>query len=216
MSDLAASLEAAHALDIEELAASIQQVGFSCTQCGECCRAEPDTQHTATIHPDEVRDIQAETDLPWRDVARPIPFGLDEHGRGETFEWALQTDGCGDCVFLESDADGTTACGIYGDHPSICRTYPFQVDLAGTTAPQSSLEMSDGQLLVYECEGVGEPIDRARALKLAEELKMRTIKDIQEAMALLAEYEPADSADGIVVHDAEGAKQPDGEPVDPP
>ncbi len=211
MAELSAALEQAKALDVDELAATIRAIGFECTRCGACCRGTEDAAHTATIYPDEIRRIRARTDDRWRDVARPMPYGL-EAGEGETFEWALQTDDCGDCRYLHEDDDGGTACSIYEDRPLICRTYPFQVDVTGTTAPAGEVVDRVDDVLAYECEGLGRDIDPADARALAETLKRRTIADIQQAMRLLEGYRSADPVDGIVVHDSEGAKRRDGTP----
>ncbi|ELZ44519.1 hypothetical protein C464_13520 [Halorubrum coriense DSM 10284] len=98
--------------------------------------------HTATVFPDEVRRVADAAEgesgeaYDWRDVARPMPFGLetdaDGDPSGETFEWALATDGCGDCTFYE-ESDGEGACTVHDARPLICRTYPFSVALDGTS-----------------------------------------------------------------------------------
>lgn len=210
MADLQSSLERAHHLDVEALAASIRRLGFSCTRCGECCRGETADPHTATVFPEEVRTIQRVTEAPWRDVARPMPYGLDEEGEGETFEWALQVDACGDCRFLDDHADGTTSCRIYDDRPRICETYPFQVDLAGVATPEGDAVDEDGLVRAYECEGLGREIDEEDAIELARSLKRRTIAEIEEAIALLDAFEAQPDRAGPIVHDSEGAKTPDG------
>ncbi|MFW5949674.1 MAG: YkgJ family cysteine cluster protein, partial [Halolamina sp.] len=135
---LTAELERARRLDTAELADAIESLGFECTRCGACCtREEVEDEsgetavepHTATVFPDEVRTLQADgedgegidADREWRDVARPMPYGLSEGKNGpagETFEWALQTDACGDCVFYEED-DGLGACTVHADRPLI-------------------------------------------------------------------------------------------------
>ena len=212
MSELSSSLKRARELDVEEIARSIQNIGFSCTRCGACCRGTADDPHTATIFPDEVRTLQTHTESKWKDVARPIPYGLSADGTGETFEWALQTDTCGDCTYLVEHSDGTTACGVYDDRPAICRTYPFQLDLTGTTAPTGDVNEQAGDVLAYECEGLGTAIDWKEACALAAQLKERTIHDIQEAIALLDQYDPDQSHDSdVIVHDSEGPKRPDGQ-----
>ncbi|PSQ35578.1 zinc/iron-chelating domain-containing protein, partial [Halobacteriales archaeon SW_12_69_24] len=105
---LEADLERARDLSVAELADAIESIGFECTRCGGCCKAvEPSDgdggreEHTATVFPDEVRDLQETGDYDWRDVPRPMPYGVEETAdgpAGETFEWALQTDACGDCT----------------------------------------------------------------------------------------------------------------------
>jgi len=199
-------LERARSLDVAALADAVERIGFECTRCGACCRAAgddgdgDDDPHTATVFPDEIRRLQEADDSEaddWRDVARPMPYGLED-GVGETFEWALQTDDCGDCTFYREE-DGTGACTVHADRPLVCRTYPFSVALAGTDQPVSGVVDREGPVRAHECEA------------LAAALKRRAVGDLKEAIAVREGYEPT-SADGIVVHDSEGAKRPDGTP----
>ena len=216
---LEAELDRARALSVTELADAIESIGFECTRCGACCKAETcgsdgdGDDHTATVFPDEVRAIQRTEAYDWRDVARPMPYGVSESG-GETFEWALETDACGDCVFYEDDSgEGGGACTIYGDRPLVCESYPFSVDLAGTSQPLGEAVDEAGMVRAHECEGLGRDISRAEAEDLAATLKERTVRELEEAISVRDNFEPADPADGdIVVHDSEGAKAPDGTP----
>jgi len=242
---LESELERARALDIDDIAASIREIGFECTRCGACCKAEADDPHTATVFPNEVREIQraaagmeapeaagdgdtattgdetepdAETaeSYDWRDVARPMPYGISEGPEGptgETFEWALATDHCGDCTFYEEAEDGTGACTVHDDRPLVCQTYPFSVALGGTSQPMGEAVDDDGVVRAHECEGLGRDISESEARELAAALKRRTVREIEEAIAVRDEYEPTD-ADGVVVHDSEGAKRPDGTRVE--
>ncbi|MFB6135097.1 MAG: YkgJ family cysteine cluster protein [Halanaeroarchaeum sp.] len=210
MQDLEADLRAAREIDVEAVADAIEAIGFECTRCGECCTADGGDPHTATVFPDEIRSIRKATDRAWEDVARPMPFGLSD-GTGETFEWALQTDECGDCVFYE-ERDKRGACGVYDDRPLLCRTYPFSLEVGAEPAVPGAVEERAGPLRVHECEGVGREIEREPAEDLAETLKRRTIVELEEAIGVRDRYEPVES-DGIVVHDSEGAKRPDGAPV---
>lgn len=215
MESLEAAAERARDLGIEALADAIQEIGFECTRCGRCCSGTEAEPHTATIFPDEVRTIQAGTGGSWEDVARPVPFGLDD-GEGETFEWALQTDSCGDCQFLMADQDGSkTACSIYADRPRICQTYPFSVDIAGTEGYDEAVVESVGPVRAHECPGLGADIERERAVDLADLLKERAIREIAEALAVREAYDPSiGEGEPVVVHDSEGAKRPDGTRLD--
>ncbi|WP_418282780.1 YkgJ family cysteine cluster protein [Halorubrum sp. DTA98] len=182
--------------------------------------------HTATVFPDEVRDLTAaasETfDEPydWRDVARPMPYGLHE-GRdgdpaGETFEWAIATDDCGDCTFYE-ETDGRGACSVHDDRPLVCRTYPFSVALGGTSQPMGEAVDGAGMVRAHECEGLGLDIDRADAEELAAALKERAIRELEEAIGVRNSYDPnaSDRTEGdVVVFDSEGPKRGDGTPID--
>jgi hypothetical protein len=216
--DLEAELARAQALDVSELADAIESIGFECTRCGACCKGydtddgrEP---HTATVFPDEVRAIQEVTTYDWRDVARPMPYGLDdgEDGpEGETFEWALQTTACGDCRFYDEDDTGQGACQVHDDRPLICETYPFSVDVAGTSQPMGEAVDEEGVVRAHECEGLGRDISRDDAEEMARALKERAVREITEASAVADAYEPVETEAGeIVVHDSEGSKRPDG------
>jgi Fe-S-cluster containining protein len=188
--------------------------------------AEPDDPHTATVFPDEVRALQATGDYDhrsgdaassprsdasreWRDVARPMPYGVEDDA-GETFEWALQTDACGDCTFYEENGDGTGACSVHADRPLICETYPFSVALGGTSQPMGEAVDESGVVRAHECEGLGRKISREDAEALAAALKERAVRELEEAIGVRDAYEPVDPDDGVVVHDSEGAKRPDG------
>jgi hypothetical protein len=219
---LESELARARDLSVATLADAIESIGFECTRCGACCTADGCGEtdpvdrdpHTATVFPDEVRRLR-DADDDWRDVARPMPYGLTEGPEGqegETFEWALQTDACGDCVFY-AERDGVGACTVHDDRPLICRTYPFSVALGGTSQPMGEAVDSEGLVRAHECEGLGREISRADAEDLAAALIERAVREIEEAIAVRDAYEPADPGPGeVVVHDSEGPKTPDGTP----
>ena len=213
---LEAELAAARSLDVSELADSIEAIGFECTRCGACCKGHGE-DHTATVFPEEVREIQ-NGEYDWRDVARPMPFGLSEGDGGDTFEWALQTGSCGDCTFYENGTDDEPgACTVHADRPLICQTYPFSVGATekdgeeglGTTEPMGGIVDREGMVRAHECEGLGRDISREDAVELATTLKKRAVRELEEAIGVRDNYEPTD-VDGIVVHDSEGQKRPDG------
>jgi hypothetical protein len=213
---LESELERARSLDPADLADAIEAIGFECTRCGACCKGHGDDEHTATVFPDEVRRLQAATAYDWRDVARPMPYGLREGPdgpEGETFEWALRTDDCGDCAFYE-ESDGTGACTAHDDRPLVCRTYPFSVALGGTAQPMGEAVDEAGMVRAHECEGLGRDISRADAEELARALKERAVRDLEEAISVRDRYAPVETGPGeVVVHDSEGPKRPDGRPL---
>ena len=230
MDSLETELDRARDLAVNDLADAIESIGFECTRCGACCKgydpasggddndemgeanATDREPHTATVFPDEIRELQDAGDYDWRDVARPMPYGLDGDDAGETFEWALQTDTCGDCTFYEEREDGTGHCGVHDDRPLICKTYPFSVALGGTSQPMGEAVDSEGMVRAHECEGLGRDISRSEAEELAAALKERAIRELEEAISVRENYEPRD-VDGVVVHDSEGQKRPDGTPI---
>jgi Fe-S-cluster containining protein len=227
MESLEAELDRARALDVSDLADAIESIGFECTRCGACCKGEGsesprrdgetvgDDPHTATVFPDEVRELQAATDYDWRDVARPMPYGLSEGPdgpEGETFEWALQTDDCGDCTFYEEEG-GEGRCTVHEDRPLICETYPFSVALGGTSQPMGEAVDEAGMVRAHECEGLGRDIPRDEAEALAAALKERAVRELEEAIGVRDAYAPVETEAGeVVVHDSEGPKFPDGRP----
>ena len=216
-------LDRARGLDTAELADAIESMGFECTRCGACCTreetADDDAEpHTATVFPDEIRTLQdaGDAEREWRDVARPMPYGLSEGEagpEGETFEWALQTDACGDCAFYEEE-DGLGACTVHESRPLICETYPFSVELDGTAEPAGDPVDAEGVVRAHECEGLGREINRDDAEELAEALKERAIRELEEAIALRENYEPVEADGDVVIHDSEGPKRPNGVSID--
>jgi len=277
VNSLETELERARDLDEDALADAIETIGFECTRCGACCKSEADDPHTATVFPDEIRELQVanaggdaertsddhadanvdadssgggadsgsanadsgsanadsgsanadqgsanadaiDAGYDWRDVARPMPYGLDETAdgtvTGETFEWALQTNACGDCTFYAEDADGTGACTVHDDRPLICETYPFSVALGGTSQPMGEAVDEAGMVRAHECEGLGRDIDRADAKALAAALKERAVRELQEAIGVRDNYEPVDAEGDVVVYDSEGPKHADGTAFD--
>lgn len=197
-------------IDVHELAEAIREVGFECTECGECCTSDSpkeENENVVTIFPDEVRRISESYDLERHEVAEPMPFGLDDY---ETFEWSVKREPCGDCFFHDSDI----GCEIYEERPWICRTYPFDISLDSGEIDLSSVpatgversELDDCDLLVYECEGVGREMSYEKAVEYARRLKKRKIKEVRESRSLLENYEKVEPTQGsVVVHDSEGA-----------
>jgi len=222
---LESELDRARSLSVPDLTDAIESIGFECTRCGACCKAvEGDNgveEHTATVFPDEIRRLQERGDYDWRDVARPMPYGLDGGASegddqsdgltGETFEWALQTE-CGDCQFYE-ETDGEGACTVHGDRPLVCQTYPFSVALGGTSQPLGEAVDREGLVRAHECEGLGRDISRTEAEDLAAALKERAVRELEEAIAVRDNYEPVETDEDVVVHDSESAKRPDGTPL---
>ena len=211
MERLAAAQDWVRSIEVESVAAAVEEIGFECTRCGRCCSGTPDEPHTATVFPDEVRSLQERTGDAWEEIARPMPFGIQE-GAGETFEWALQTTANGNCRFLN---DGErTRCTVYGDRPLLCQTYPFRLALPGTGGQESTAVERVGRVEASPCPGLGASIDERRAQAIAERLVERAVRELEETIALREQYQPRPDREGIVVHDSEGAKRPDGRAID--
>ncbi len=198
------------------------------------CHSEPSGEtaqdvepHTSTVFPREIRRLQDAAEAAfdeaydWRDVARPMPYGVtddDDGPTGDTFEWALQTDSCGNCTFYETTdtEEGATqgVCTVHDSRPLVCQTYPFSLALGGTSQPLGDVVDETGLVQAHECEGLGQAIEPDKARALAATLKTRAIRELEEAIAVRDNYERQPDVDGVVVHDSEGAKRPDGTPID--
>ena len=72
-----------------------------------------------------------------------------------------------------------------------------------------------GMVRAHECEGLGRDIARDEAEELAEALKERAVRELEEAVAVRDGYRPIERDPGeVVVFDSEGAKRPDGSRVE--
>ena len=202
-------------LDVDTIADAIQTIGFQCTHCGGCCTGNPTDPHTATVFPDEARDLIAATEGEWNEVVRPMPFGLDENGTGRTLEWALETDACGDCAFYDPDRPGEGGCTVYADRPLLCQTYPFRLAVEAGPTPLGDEVDRAGPVVAHECEGLGASIDREEALSLAETLKRRSIRELEEMRGVrsVADRVGPRRAPTEVI-DSEGRKRPDGTAIE--
>jgi hypothetical protein len=87
-----------------------------------------------------------------------------------------------------------------------------EIPRADGTAAGGSVD-SAGLVRAHECEGLGRDISREEAEELAATLKERAVRELEEAIAVREAYRPVD-ADGVVVHDSEGPKRPDGSPYE--
>lgn len=186
VAELREDLSRAKELDPGPLAAEIQNIGFSCLACGECCRGE---DNSVLVFPHEIRCIQHATGLSWQEVAAPPEEGeWDREGYFHTLEWRLAKAGDA-CRFYQEGR-----CAIYSVRPMLCRTYPFYLE--------------GEELMASECQGLGREIEGREAEKLAQRLIARRITETEEAIALLERYRdfprgpPGEK--GIMVHDSEG------------
>jgi uncharacterized protein len=203
-------IEMAHKLDPEKLAAEIRKIGFSCQHCGKCCRRAFGDNRVAVI-PSEIERIREYTALSKLEVAGPFileapvmdetpedeekrPVTLleqsEEHeeqlspefleslqecidceGRIHAFGWILRRKRNGDCIFLERD---THRCRIYPARPMLCSTYPFYLERLS--------------LQTCECEGLGSPISAGESLKLAEDLLLRYVLELEDTLVMYEKF----------------------------
>ncbi len=185
IANLKKAFDAATRMDESLLGEQIRAIGFKCTRCARCCRAEFG-DNTVTVFPFEIRRIMEKTVFKWEEIVIPTPSqDRDMEGNIHTFEWVLRKNG--DCVFMKHGL-----CEIYECRPHICKTYPFY--------------LQDGQLMVSECSGTGADMSKEESRKLAALLKGRYIIEITESIALLEKFRGflPGGAGGICVHDSEG------------
>lgn len=187
LADLNAQLKAARRAYVDDIAARIREIGFSCQMCSECCCG---LDNSVTVFPFEIRRIMAHTGMLWEETVQPPAEGeWDSSGNLHTLEWRLRKDGIS-CRFL-----GDQGCRIYDSRPLLCKTYPFYLE--------------DGDLHWSECRGLGLPIDEQEAARLASGLIYRNIIEIEEAIALTSQFcnfrRGRLAEDGLcIVHDSEG------------
>jgi hypothetical protein len=115
---------AARGISPAKLASRIEEIGFACQKCGECCSGE---DNSVVVFPREVRAIQGATGLDWLEVARPPEEGeWDREGWFHTLEWRLKKEGAscrsyetGRCDFERGEAGKSGMCIVHdgeGEH----------------------------------------------------------------------------------------------------
>ena len=170
------------------LAAKICAVGFCCTRCGSCCRAESDEPVLVMVGPDEIRAIISRYGYSWEDIAAPYPETIHGiHGEKYTFGWVIRR-ACDHCEFLHADQ-----CKIYAARPLICRTFPFMLDRE--------------DLVVSRCPGVGRAISKKDAREIADALIDRCLAEKYERDKIQQHLKNVTLPKGtFVVIDTEGMK----------
>jgi len=197
-------IEMARKLDPEKLTAEIREIGFSCQHCGKCCRRAFGDNRVAII-PSEIERIREYTDFSKLEIAGPfvleaptkdesskdeekypeisfrhleenkeslslellesIQEFIDYEGKIHVFGWILRRKRNGDCIFLERD---THKCRAYPVRPMLCSTYPFYIE--------------ELRLHTCECEGLRYPISTEESRKLAEDLLLRYISELEDTL----------------------------------
>lgn len=145
----------------EELCRRIQEIGFSCSRCGGCCRGTGEDANLVMVSPEEIDAIVEGTGRPAGYFTGPYPESIPTQSGGSiTFERCLRRTPEG-CLFFSGGS-----CLIYPSRPWICRTYPFMLE--------------DGELLVFPCEGLGKEITESQADLLAREIVIRCDEERKE------------------------------------
>ncbi|MEM2124706.1 MAG: YkgJ family cysteine cluster protein [Methanolinea sp.] len=147
--------------DARALASLIEGMGFECTRCGDCCRAGEGDGNLVMVSPEEICAIAAYSGMDPGEVSEPYPEEIPlPGGRTVTFGRVLRRPR-GDCLFFSGGG-----CTVYPARPAICRTYPFALE--------------GGRLRVYPCRGLGRPIGRGEALRIARALLSRAAAEEEE------------------------------------
>ena len=148
-------------MEREELAEKIKEIGFSCTQCGECCTGTDEDSNLVMVFPHEIDDLAGETGLQAGDFSDPYPEKVQTMDGGSiTFEWCLKRTARG-CIFHDR-----ARCTAYASRPWICRTYPFM--------------LSGEDLFISPCKGIGGEITYDEAERIAGLLISRRIAEQEE------------------------------------
>ncbi len=237
-------IEMARKLDPEKLAAEIREIGFCCQHCGKCCRRAFGDNKVAVI-PSEIERIREYTSFSRLEIAGPfVPEAptqdeasedeekwpetslrpseenkeslsperleslqefIDFEGKIHAFGWILRRKRNGDCIFLESY---THKCRVYSVRPMLCSTYPFYIEGL--------------RLQTCECEGLGSPISTEESRKLAENLLLRYVSELEDTLGTyenfvdfrrgkrsleLAKMSLKKGTCTCIVHDSEGSTE---------
>ena len=86
---------------------------FKCTQCGDCCTGEPGY---VWVNKREIEALAAEIG------ESDIDEFERKHVRKIGIRKSLVELANGDCIFFDNE---TRKCGVYGERPRQCRTWPF-------------------------------------------------------------------------------------------
>jgi len=172
----------------ERLAAQIQEIGFSCIRCGECCAGLAEDNNLVMVSPPEIRRISAYCHLSQEEIAEPYPESVTlADGTILTFGWALRRI-AGDCRFFQEGS-----CQVYACRPWICRTYPFMLD--------------GEELLVFPCRGLGGCISQEDARALARDLLHRRDAEHEEEEKVRRALScPLPGEEKRLIVDSEGVK----------
>ena len=207
--DVRKELHRASSLKVESIASKIRNIGFSCTQCGSCCRGCC-TDNRVMLLQQDILTISENTNLSTAEFLLPfiplevedvlngisessslIPY-TDKDGNVHSFGWMLRRKKNGDCSFLES-TNQPYKCAIYKLRPALCRTYPFYLE--------------ECELCTSECEGLGLPISHEDSLILAKSVLDRYLHELEERILVYQCYEHFEPIDSNIVYSLERFKK---------
>jgi Predicted Fe-S-cluster oxidoreductase len=203
-------IEMARRLDPENLASEIRKIGFSCQNCGKCCRRAFGDNRVAVI-PSEIERIREYTDLSKLEVAGPfvtegpIQDGTEKSGEEhpetsfraseeneESFSPEL-LESLKDCIDFEGKIHAfgwilrrkrNGDCIFLEKDTYKCRIYPVRPMLCSTYP----FYIEGLRLQTCECEGLGFPISIEDSRKMAEDLLFRYISELEDTLGLYENF----------------------------
>jgi Fe-S-cluster containining protein len=206
-------IEIACRLDPEKLAPEIEKTGFSCQNCGKCCkRAFGDNRVVLT--PPEIEKIIEYTGLSKLEVAGPlIPDACSEQNEGEEEDRYIENSSVTPKIdeeaaseflrvleFLKEDIDSDGNIHAYGwmlrrkrngdcifleKDTNRCRIYPVRPMLCSTYP----FYMEELKLYTCECEGLEDHISAEESRKLADSLLSRYVSELEDTLGMYEKYE---------------------------
>ncbi len=114
ISGLKKEIEAVRRLEPEKLAAEIEKTGFSCQQCGKCCRRAFGDNSVLAI-PREIEKIREHTGLSKLEIAGPLIPDLFESGSETDEPGNAMDDGVHERDEVKESAESEQCGGISGD-----------------------------------------------------------------------------------------------------
>jgi len=202
-------IESALKLCLEDLAAEIRVIGFSCKHCGKCCRRAFGDNRVMLI-PTEIEKIREYTGLSKLEIAGPfVPEivqldRLEENeditegffGASEEKEVAFSPEIL-ELIQENIDGDGNIHtfgwvlrqnsnldCIFHEKSTSKCLVYSVRPMLCKTYP----FYIEDLKLHTCECEGLGYPIPVEDSKELAEYLLDRYVSELEDMLAMYKKF----------------------------
>lgn len=206
ITNLKKEIEKAKGLCPERIAAEIQDIGFACQRCGECCRRAFGDNRVIVL-PAEIEKIREYTGLPGPEVAGPLlpeNFGgvEEEIEAGDAGAKEMEIPGGSAAIpeFMEEEIDSegnihtfgwmlkrkrNGDCSFLEEGTNRCRIYPVRSMLCGTYP----FYMEELELRTCECDGLGAPISKEESLKLAKTVLARYRAELEDMLAMYEKFE---------------------------
>lgn len=207
IANLKKELKTALELDSQKIATEIEKIGFSCQQCGKCCKRAFGDNRVAVI-PMEIEKIRTYTGLSKLEVAGPlIPELFNSFEASpllkETEENSEKSTDISDSDLFEHpeeilDSQGNIHafgwmlrkkrngdCIFLEESTKKCRVYPARPMLCRTYP----FYLENLKLYISECEGLGYLISKEESQKLAKALLFRYISELEDTLGMYEKFE---------------------------